>query len=157
MISPLREHPLVGDLRWVKAEGLHLTLGFLGETPESRLPGLRAALDDVASRHSPLTLEVGAAGTFGNRVLWLDLRGQLEEARSLQAELAAAVEVVETRPWSAHLTLARARKRRGEPSMPAVVAALGTPRPDPFTVGEVTLFETRGGRYFALHRAPLRG
>ena len=35
-------------VRWVRLEGLHLTLRFLGPTPEGRVPDLTAAIGAVA-------------------------------------------------------------------------------------------------------------
>src|SRR3989338_10234584 len=39
-----RLEPAGADLRWVRPQGMHLTLKFIGETPEAKLPLLREAL-----------------------------------------------------------------------------------------------------------------
>ena len=45
-LAAVREDsPLVGrSVRWVRAENLHLTLKFLGEVEDSRIPSVTAAL-----------------------------------------------------------------------------------------------------------------
>jgi 2'-5' RNA ligase len=101
--------------RWVKPYQLHVTLRFLGKTPEAELPEIRTRL---ASVHVPaFTLAAQGIGCFPPdarrpRVLWLGLapRQPLDDlareiARVLRGLAASAQE--EQRPFSPHLTLAR--------------------------------------------------
>lgn len=48
-----RLRPLAPQARWVKREGLHLTLVFLGDVDDARLPAIREALAPIGARHSP--------------------------------------------------------------------------------------------------------
>ena len=66
------------------AEKLHLTLHFLGETPENLLEDLHHDLKACAQRHRPFDLKVGGLGAFPSwedpRVLWAgvqDPKGKL--------------------------------------------------------------------------------
>ncbi len=110
----LRRHGLDG-LRWVRPEGIHLTLKFLGETPKDRVPEIAAALDAAGKGIAPHELALGALGTFGSRnsprVVWVDLNGDIEVLLRLQRQVDRALEAIgfprETRPFSPHLTLAR--------------------------------------------------
>ncbi len=53
------------DVRWVRLDGLHLTLRFLGPTAEERIEPTAAAVRAVASAApGPIDLELGGAGTF---------------------------------------------------------------------------------------------
>jgi 2'-5' RNA ligase len=103
------------DVRWVRLDGLHLTLRFLGPTLEDRIEHARAAVRVSAAAAVPFDLSIGGAGTFPAmrpRVLWLGVNHGAERL----AELAAGVDralveagwPAETRPFQAHLTLARA-------------------------------------------------
>jgi RNA 2',3'-cyclic 3'-phosphodiesterase len=102
-------------LRYVRPEGIHLTLHFLGATPEMRKEALDAALREAAAYSGPFQLRFGAAGTFGTprrpRVVWTgieDAEGGLNDLqRSIGNELGAAGFPVEQRPFRPHLTLAR--------------------------------------------------
>ena len=60
----------VKGVRWVKDP--HLTLKFLGEVEEARLPALREALAGV--RMDPFDIRVRGIGTFP-RVVWVGVEG----------------------------------------------------------------------------------
>ncbi|MFP2901637.1 2'-5' RNA ligase family protein [Corallococcus sp. 4LFB] len=48
-----RLRALAPDAKWVRAEGVHLTLLFLGDVDDGRLPELRDALEPVGLYHAP--------------------------------------------------------------------------------------------------------
>ena len=112
--NDLRRHDLSG-LRWMRPEGVHLTLKFLGETPASSLSAIEGALARAVQGTPPFRLALGEPGTFGNRrgprVLWVDVTGDVQPLQQLQTaverELAAAGFAPEEREFSPHLTLAR--------------------------------------------------
>lgn len=159
--------PAGRDVRWVRLEGVHLTLRFLGPTPARRFAEVVDATDDAASRTPPFAVVIGGAGAFPSpnrpRALWL---GVPEGG----AALAAAAERVDEalaergwprseRPFRAHLTIARSD---GIPSGPAAAARLVAAAAGlraAFTATSIGVFEsiTGGGpaRYVELHDAPL--
>jgi RNA 2',3'-cyclic 3'-phosphodiesterase len=104
----------IGGARWTRPEQLHITLRFLGDTPEDQLDDLRARLRQVRTPHFELTLRgTGVFPPVGGRkparILWLGL----DPPEPLQT-LKHAVDGVlgpdpETakRGFSPHLTLAR--------------------------------------------------
>jgi 2'-5' RNA ligase len=104
-------------LRWVRPEGIHLTLKFMGETDEEDLPGIIAALRDVAHLHPPIQIATGDLGSFGGRrnlrVLWVGVGGDVEALAALASAIDAALAPLgfksEARAYSPHLTLARVR------------------------------------------------
>lgn len=104
-------------VRWVDPAGIHLTLAFLGELDEARLPAVDVAVDIAAQAARPFTLEVAGLGTFGPpfapHVVWAGVGGDLRRLRELHATLAVALEAQgfarDVRPFSPHLTLARLR------------------------------------------------
>jgi 2'-5' RNA ligase len=100
-------------LRWVRPEGIHLTLKFLGNVEKHRVAGIEKALESAIE---PFELELRAAeaGGFGGRrlrVIWVGLEGDLEGlgrlARLVDEGLGALGFERERRPFAAHLTLAR--------------------------------------------------
>jgi 2'-5' RNA ligase len=110
----LRRRDLTG-LRWVRPEGVHFTLKFLGEVPAGKVPAIREALAGATKGRRRCRLALGAAGTFGGRrgprVLWLDITGDVERLREVQQAVERALAEVgfppEEREFSPHLTLAR--------------------------------------------------
>jgi len=104
--------------RWVRPGGYHLTLRFLGETLEDRLPGLTEALQASAGQVGPFGVSFASAGAFPNkkraRVLWLGIQEGAEAlcflANGLEGELAALGFSPEKRPFKPHLTVGRLKK-----------------------------------------------
>ncbi len=120
--------PAATALRWVRPEGAHLTLVFLGETPAGELPGIEAALA-AAAQVPPFELQLGTPGSFGGqrpRVLHVGVTGAAAELAALQRRVVTALNHVEERPFSPHITLARvSRPDRGTGQ--AIAAALARP------------------------------
>ncbi|OGS01486.1 MAG: 2'-5' RNA ligase, partial [Elusimicrobia bacterium RBG_16_66_12] len=94
---------------------------FLGETPESRLPEIRALMIAAASRMAPFELVFGGVGVFESledpRVVWIGL----DQGAAEMEKLAGLLGRDEPRPFSPHLTLGR---RRREPAPNGFLAAL---------------------------------
>jgi len=116
------------QLRWVRPEGIHMTLKFLGETPAERVPAIEEALAGAVEGVLAHSLALGVLGTFGGRsprVLWIDLIGDLEPLLGLQRRVDDALAKIsfprEARAFSPHLTLARVRPETARD----VAAAIG--------------------------------
>jgi 2'-5' RNA ligase len=126
LIASLR--PRMTGARWVRPEGVHLTLRFFGDTPPARIAQLRPALAAAASECEPLEARIGGLGTFPRpgkppRVLWVGI--QLPPpALALQAACERAAVAAgfpaEERSFHGHLTLARFRERVLRPALPPV-------------------------------------
>jgi RNA 2',3'-cyclic 3'-phosphodiesterase len=121
--EPLRaEHPA---LRWTLPEQWHLTLAFLGEVDDRARADLAQRLARAATRAPPLSLALGGAGRFGDRVLWTRVSGDTDGLRRLAASVRAAAGRaglrIEDRPYRPHLTLARAG---GDVDLRGLVTAL---------------------------------
>ena len=141
------------SLRWVRPEGIHLTLKFLGETSSDKLSAINAALVESVKGVGPHRLWLGAVGTFGNKrrpqVLWVDLAGDLAPLGRLQQQvdlaLAAAGFPKEKRPFAPHLTLARVRPESARAIAPRLAEAVAAAQPPPATleVRELSLMRSR--------------
>ncbi len=116
-----------GIASWVRPEGIHLTLKFLGDVPLKQLDALKAALEAAARGQRRFSLHLGGLGCFPNtahpRVLWVGVEGDLQHLSALQANVEKHIAPLgyppEERGFSPHLTLARARRgaRREEAAM----------------------------------------
>ncbi|HEX9044489.1 MAG TPA: RNA 2',3'-cyclic phosphodiesterase [Candidatus Limnocylindrales bacterium] len=157
------------EVRWVRMDGLHLTLRFLGPTLDDRLPALGEIVTRAAGAAGPFEVEIAGGGAFPDRarprVLWLGISRGLEQL----ASLASGVEDLlvdagwprEERGFRAHLTVARADGvHAGAVTADALVAAAGRFR-EAWTVDRVVLFESHTGhgpaRYEQLSEARLGG
>ncbi|HYH92647.1 MAG TPA: RNA 2',3'-cyclic phosphodiesterase [Candidatus Saccharimonadales bacterium] len=103
------------DVRWVRLDGLHLTLRFLGPTLEPRVAPTAAAVVAAAAAAGPIELELGGAGTFPPggrpRTIWIGVQRGAEAVDALSHAVSAALEPagwpIDDRPFRPHLTLAR--------------------------------------------------
>jgi RNA 2',3'-cyclic 3'-phosphodiesterase len=152
-------------LAWVRAENLHLTLRFLGQIEPRTLEGVREAVKHAARSVAPFALTLGGLGGFPAgrppHVVWAGVRSGAAELAALHAALESALIAQgipgEGRPFHGHVTLARARDRRGARGF---VDRLGEAPP----FGEVRVtalhlmrseLDPRGARYSVLAEAPL--
>ena len=116
----------LGRLRWVRPEGIHVTLKFLGETVAERVPSIAGALSRATEGIAPHEVRLSTLGRFGSprapRVVWIDVAGEVETLLRLQKQveehLAALGIPPEQRAFSPHITLARV-----PPEIAAAVAA----------------------------------
>ncbi len=103
------------DCKWVEPDNLHLTLAFLGETPQSRLPELTRMLKEAAAGQGAFTAAFDRLGAFSSlehpKVLWLGAEQGARELERLARPLRAAFAPGQ-RPFQAHLTLGRLRSDR---------------------------------------------
>jgi 2'-5' RNA ligase len=136
-------------LRAIPEASLHVTLVFLGEQEEGRVPALSRIVGEAAPGADEL-LEVSGAAFLPVRrpgVLVADVAASASLV-ALRAGLARALmefRALETRPWRPHVTVARVRRgvRPGAP--PAAPPALR------FAPAGVVLYRSNpGSRYEAL-------
>jgi 2'-5' RNA ligase len=101
------------QVKWVRAENLHVTLKFLGETQSAKLGPLQNALSAVRSA-DPVNLEFRGLGFFPHekrpRVFWAGMEASAN-LKTLAEEIDQATHPLgfplEERPFTPHLTLAR--------------------------------------------------
>jgi 2'-5' RNA ligase len=171
IVDGVRAEPLPAgarDVRWVRLDGLHLTLRFLGPTPDDRLEQVAAAVQAVAqAAPGPISMELGGAGTFPPegrpRALWLGIVDGAEAlgrlAASINAELTAAGWPADQRPFRPHLTLARSDGVAAGPLVAGRLVDAMADRRLPVRIETLGLFEsvTGGGpaRYVPVTSARL--
>lgn len=103
------------DVRWVRPEGIHLTIVFMGDVPEADLSPMGDAVARASSSHEPFPFSLKGMGCFPNsrnpRVLWLGVETELERMSRLRDDLHRALAPFgireESRPLQPHLTLGR--------------------------------------------------
>lgn len=117
------------EVGWVRPEGMHITLKFLGNIHATHVTAIGEMLTDVAQRRAPFRIAVAGTGAFPTlqrpRVIWA---GITEGATELFA-LARAVEdgagqlglPREERPYHPHLTLGRVKSQKNVAHLTALV------------------------------------
>ncbi|MGH2585241.1 MAG: RNA 2',3'-cyclic phosphodiesterase [Dehalococcoidia bacterium] len=119
-------------LRYVRPDGVHLTLTFLGDVPAGRLAEINDALAEAVPRASAFDLALDGLGTFGParrpRVVWVGVGGdhaQLSTAhQTIDAALSRRGFPPEVRAFNPHLTLARVPEDLSAEDAARIVPAL---------------------------------
>lgn len=115
----LRAQTPRGSVRWVRPEGIHLTLKFLGDTPVEQVEDVKVALAEAAADVGPFRVTARGLGCFPNarrpRVVWVGLEeptGALQRLRdAVETHVAPLGFPTERRKFSPHLTLGRVQRR----------------------------------------------
>ena len=159
--------PAVRDVRWVRLDGLHLTIRFLGPTEEERVADIAAAVDRTATELNPFDIVIAHGGAFPTigrpRALWLGVEDGAVELGEAAVKLDDALADVgwprDGRPYRAHLTLARSDGVRAGPAVARRLIDAAAAFKEPFRAGSLVLFESVSGggpaRYVPLHEAPI--
>jgi len=104
-------------MKWVEADNLHITLRFLGEVDEGRIPDISSAAEDAAKYQKQFKVILGRLGAFPNprkaRVFWWGLEKGAEESATLFTNLERGLVAMgfnpERKRYHPHITLARLR------------------------------------------------
>lgn len=139
------------------AEALHLTLAFVGELEEARLPELNALGASVAGSAAPGELVLTHSGSWDNGIVWAAPDATPDNLSALVAALNAGLKALElpvdTRRYKAHITLARRAH--------APLAKHPLRQPIRLALDHLALvaseLSSSGSRYTTLQRWPLQG
>lgn len=165
---------ITGDkaLRWVRPEAIHLTLAFLGDTPESRVPEIARTLTVAVRPVEPFPLAPLGVGSFGGRgrlrVVWIGVGGDggalLDLAEHVAASLVPLGYPREERAFNGHLTLARVRDEASPEARAHVhdmLMGFDPPAAPSFNVDQISLMQSilgpGGTAYRQLATAPMLG
>ena len=156
-------------VRWVRPEQIHLTLQFLGEVSDARVPQVAKALDDLGEQ-AAFDFEIEGIGTFGSprspRVIWVGVRMPNPSLTNLQksceVQLAELGFAPEGRAFRPHLTLGRVKDFRAGRQIAEAVDSVKSQVFAPLrqAAGQVILFESilrpQGSQYVVAHKIVLR-
>lgn len=161
VVADLGKQPHGDQVKWATPEQLHVTLRFLGETPEEQLTTASARVAEQIKTIPALTVEVGHVAAFPisrPHIIALMFRLSTELAtlvRTIEDTVNQCGFMPEPRPYLPHLTLARLRNAK---SLPALNHGVTIPKT--LMVKEVILFRSetgpRGSVYTPLHKFQLQ-
>lgn len=154
--------PEGGSLRLVPPERVHLTLVFIGEVPDERLPVVEGAVEAGARRWASTgtgsdprkvpRLRIGGGGRFGRgrfTVMWAGVRGDTtalgDLVTDLRGELRSAKVPFDVKAHRPHITVARPGDRLAEDQVAADLAGLGTYEGPEWAVGSIELVRSNEG------------
>ena len=144
--------PEVEGLRWTTRDQWHVTLRFFGNV---ELEEARGALRQVSAEAT--VAELGPeTGRFGKRILHVPVGGLDAVGKAVVRATKKVGRPPENRPFSAHVTLARARDRRRGVDLRALC---GAPAAASWPVREICLVEShlssKGANYEVVENVSL--
>jgi 2'-5' RNA ligase len=115
----------VQKIGWVRPDGFHLTLKFLGNVPKDNLPKIADAVKGVTGSFPPFVVSIGGVGVFPNmtapRIFWVGSKSGGDDLMRLQQGIEQVVCLLgikkEDRSFHPHLTLGRVRTEKIGPDI----------------------------------------
>ncbi|UCD27473.1 MAG: RNA 2',3'-cyclic phosphodiesterase [Planctomycetota bacterium] len=154
-------------VRWTRVENIHLTLKFLGEVPDDKVPEICDAAVEVAAGFESFDLEIGGTGCFppggAARIVWVGMPNPpqmlLDCQRVCEESYAKLGFKKENRPFKPHLTIGRVKNFSASADIRAAVDQMQEFTAGRFTVDELVMFQSilkpQGPTYIPLLHAPL--
>ncbi len=152
-----------GDVKWVRADGMHVTLRFLGGVNRDLISILERELAPVFSDYSPCGLSLSGVGCFPNlrnpRVIWVGVDDPTDTLVSLASEIEDRLALLgfkrENRAFHAHITLGRVRSSRRSSDLSEGIRQLSDASGPSFIASRATLFRSilqpSGAEHTPLH------
>jgi 2'-5' RNA ligase len=149
-----------GAVKWVRPEGIHLTLQFLGNVSAAAVPRITESLVTSCAGRQRFSVDLGGLGVFPGlkrpRVIWVGLETSdpaLPQLLALQEAVSAGLARLGFAPeksFTAHFTLGRVRDGADARHIKAISDALSSPEDVPrfeatFDVGAVSLMRSELG------------
>jgi RNA 2',3'-cyclic 3'-phosphodiesterase len=163
----LRERML--GVSWVRPEGIHLTLRFLGEVDPDRIEGIASKAEECVKGRGPFIIGIRGCGGFPNarhpRVIWIGVDDPSGELKGLQATVEKGMEEMgftrEERDYNPHLTIGRLRSGKSSTGVAQALEAMKEDNLGTMEVREICLFRSHlkptGAEYTKLKVIPLSG
>lgn len=153
------------DVRWVRADQVHLTLKFLGDVRDKTVTQVCDVLMRTAAEYRGFDLRIQGLGVFGRpaRVVWAGCEVPTE-LRKIQTRLENEFQEIgwdkENRPFAGHLTLCRVKNAAAGSRLAKAVQAYADEIFGSVSVDQLVLYESQLGRtgpeYNAVCTASLR-
>jgi RNA 2',3'-cyclic 3'-phosphodiesterase len=157
-------HDVAPKVKWVRAENLHVTLKFLGNTDPSRLGSIKNTLQLIRSSQ-PIELSLHRLGFFPSekrpRVLWVGMESSanlISLAQNIDHAMHALGFPLDDRPFTPHLTLARLEPPGLPPNFAAAISKQPSRNFGSMTAREFHLIESKlkstGAEYTTVQSFP---
>ena len=156
-----------GVVSWVKPEGIHLTLKFLGNISPAQKEVIQSLIPGAIKTIPVFHLSVDGIGAFPSlskpKVIWAGLKGETEALLNLQKRIDKALATIgfaeEDRHFQGHLTLGRVKKTQTFQEIEKCLSLSQSFQGGQFQVDHISLFKSNltpdGAIYTLLQAFPL--
>ncbi len=151
LLRELQRHTSFDDIVWVKDALHHLTLRFIGKTPEDKISKISQLVNVIAAETPNFTLKINKLGVFGSRycpkVIWLGFE-QNDTLNTLFQQIEKKlVEELGFEPaegnWVPHLTLGRIKKIDDKKRFWQLIERMQPTYQQEIEVNEITFFRSQ--------------
>jgi len=164
LLGILKKHD--ADVKWIPPENIHLTLKFLGTTPDSLVGKIREALLPLVSSYEPFYITIQSTGVFPSskypRIIWIgiiDSDTLIEVRNGIESAMSLLGFQREDKKFHPHLTVGRVRGQKGMISLMQELDHSHDKQFGHFRVDQVKLMKSelkpKGAEYNCLHAIPL--
>ncbi|MCQ2283313.1 MAG: RNA 2',3'-cyclic phosphodiesterase [Bacteroidales bacterium] len=157
----------LNDMVWVKEDVTHMTLRFLGKTPEYVLEDLKSTLKEISESHEAFEMSLDKIGVFGSRykpeVLWLGFH-EFSKFQAIFEQLEPALIRLGFEHYRGnfvpHITLARIKGVLDKKKFWQAIQSYQVETPQRIAIRELILYQSflhaDGPEYKVLATFPLR-
>ena len=155
------------NINWCRTDQIHLTLKFVGDTPDQDIPKIIEACQKVAKNHRPFNMDFNRTGIFGSnhspRVLWLGMNNEPKALYDLESDILDAFDELgyfrDRQNFVPHLTVCRIKQLIDKPFFQQVLQGIEQKTYLHADVNEIVYFQSflqpTGAFYKTLKRIPL--
>lgn len=164
LLLELKRNYRGAPIRFIKADGFHITLYFLGNQDENSIQKIIALMKETVSQYKKVKFRLGDLGFFPNqirpRVLWIGRKelNKYETLKNLQKDLGKRLQKlkikVDKRPWHPHITLGRIRGRINSQAIQKIKIPEALWQIDSIELIE-SILKPEGPEYKIIHRTKL--
>lgn len=137
-------------ISWVKPNHIHLTLKFIGSTPDEDIPKIIDAVGIMLKNHKCFTLDFNKTGIFGSRyaprVLWLGMQNTPQELHDLEEDTLTTFDNLgylrDRQNFVPHITLGRIKELCEKQYFQKIVSAIEQKSYIKQDVNEIILFQS---------------
>lgn len=148
-----------GHIGWVKPDAIHLTLKFLGDIDEKKIPEIEAATREATKGFDTFYLRILGLGVFPSlkrpRIIWLGVNEEGDSLARLQSKIEDEIARIgpprEEREFKPHLTIGRVKDLHGFKQLMDTIDAERGIDLDGFNVTEILIMKSELRREGAIY------
>jgi len=165
--NSLKRECYASKIKWVDSELFHITLKFLGETPEEKIPVIKKVMEKAVNDFNVFDFDIKGVGIFGSsyrpRVIWLGLEGS-EELKRLGNKVIGLLEENgfenDRQNFVPHLTVGRIKYIQDKTKLRKLVDKYKEAFLQTVKVEKIILYESvlkrEGPQYFPLYEVYIK-
>ena len=150
LLQNLQQQTQYDKIIWVKDEVSHLTLCFLGKTPEPQIPLIKEAMEKAVVSSNPFSLQLDKLGFFGSRyaptVIWLGFK-EFEAYKQLFVSLEQQLQLLgfeaQQGNFVPHITLGRIKMIHNKKRFWELMQPFTEKVSQEIPIHEITLYQSK--------------